>query len=331
MTIIISIVLLIAWLVLVLKWADYLVDGASSLAFKLGVPSLVIGLTIVSFGTSAPELVVSVISAIKWSTQAALGNVIGSNLFNTLLILGVTSLFASLRVQSTTVWKEIPFALLAVVSVFLLGLSDVFNGGQLLNIDLMGNSSVGILGAAQWLILLSFFAVFMYYVFGLAQADSTDSDVPELLPQWQSWLMIVWWLAALVFWWQLAVTHAVKLATVIGMSEKIIWLTILSIGTSLPELVTSIKAARKGQSDIAIGNVVGSNIFNIFWILGVSALITPIPLIGSNVFDLYALIWATLFLFGLLFIKRRFHLEKLEWVLMIVAYVAYIIYLIIQW
>jgi len=328
---IISILLLIVWLSLVIKWADYLVDGATSLAFKFGVPALVIGLTIVSFGTSAPELVVSLMSAINWSTQASLGNVIGSNLFNTLVILGVTSFFTSLKVWSSTVWKEIPFALLAALSVLLLGAWLVINDGTLFQIPWSGDMVVGTLGISQWLVLLMFFGIFMYYVFGLTQGTSEPDewDAPELLENWKTWVYIIWWLAALIFWGDLAVKHAVSLATMIGLSEKVIGLTILSVGTSLPELVTSIKAARKWQSDIAIGNVIGSNIFNVFWILWIVALVSPITLNGSNVFDLMVLIGITVLLFWLLFINRRFHIEKFEWAVLILIYISYITYLLI--
>lgn len=332
MDIILSILLLIGGLFLVIKWADYLVDGASSLAFKLGVPALVIGLTIVSFGTSAPELVVSVISALKWSTQASLGNVIWSNLFNTMVILGITAFFAPLRVQSSTVWKEIPFSLLAGLSVLLLWAWVVINDGSLFSIARSGSDIVWSLWVSQGIILLAFFAIFMYYVFGLAKGTSwpIEDNIPESLPQWKVWLYIVGGLIALVWWGQLAVTHAVKLATIIGLSEKIIGLTILSVGTSLPELVTSIKAARRGQSDIAIGNVIGSNIFNLFWILGVVALLGPVDLNGSNILDLMVLIWVTVLVFFLLFINRKFHIEKLEWGILILAYIGYITYLLIH-
>lgn len=332
MTIIISIWLLILWLFLVIKWADYLVDGASSLAFKFGVPALVIGLTIVSFGTSAPELIVSLISGINWSTQASLGNVIGSNLFNTLVILGVTSFFIPLKVQSSTVRKEIPFALLAALSILLLGAGLVINDATLFQIPRSGDTIVGTLGISQWLVLLTFFGIFMYYVFGLATANNEPDqwDAPEILGSWKTWIYILWWLAALILWGDLAVKHAVNLATMIGLSEKVIGLTILSVGTSLPELVTSIKAARKWQSDIAIGNVIGSNIFNVFWILWVVALVSPIALNGSNIFDLMVLIGITILLFWLLFVNRRFHIGRFEWAILIVTYICYISYLLIN-
>lgn len=331
MDILISIVLLIIWLVLVIKGADYLVDGASSLAFRFGVSALVIWLTIVSFGTSAPELVVSLMSALNWSTQASLGNVIWSNLFNTLMILWVTSLIVPLRVQSSTVWKEIPFSLLAWLSVILLWAATVINDGSFFQIPWSGSDVVGSLGISQGIILLSLFAIFMYYVFWLSQQswDSNEEDTPAQLSTLMTWVYMIWGLAALIFGWELAVKHAVSLATTIWLSEKIIGLTILSVGTSLPELVTSIKAARAWQSDIAVGNAIWSNIFNVFWILGIVAIIRPIPLNGSNILDLIVLLAVTVLVFGLLFINRRFHFEKREGMIMISAYVVYIGYLLI--
>ena len=332
MTIILSVLLLFVWLFLVIKGADYLVDGASSLAFKFGISALVVWLTVVSFGTSAPELVVSLMSAVKWSTQASLGNVIWSNLFNTLMILGVTAFFAPLKVQSSTVRKEIPFSLLAGLSVLLLGSATVINNGTFFSVPWNEITIIGELGISQWLILLCFFGIFMYYVFGLTKGvnEPSESQESEVLSTGKTRLYMIWWLVALVFWWDLAVKHAVSLATMVGLSEKVIGLTILSVGTSLPELVTSIKAARKWQSDIAIGNAIGSNIFNVFWILGIVALVRPISLNGSNIMDIIALIAVTILVFILLFINRKFHIEKFEGAVMIAIYISYITYLIIS-
>jgi len=339
MDVVISIILLVVGLFFVIKGADYLVDGASSLAFKYGVPALVVGLTIVSFGTSAPELVVSIISAIKGNTQASFGNVIWSNLFNTLVILGVTAFFVPLKVKSSTVWKEIPFALLAAVSVLLLGFAAIINDGSIFVMSYLQKlpTPAGELGISQWLVLIALFIIFMYYTFGLTksskkdiQEESIDVETSEDLPTRKVRTYILLWLVALVWWWQLAVDNAVSLAQMIWLSDKIIGLTILSVGTSLPELVTSIKAARKWQSDIAIWNVIGSNIFNVFWILGVVALIRPIPLENTNILDVVVLIAVTILTFSLIFIRRKFVIEKFEWAILILVYIAYITFLLMQ-
>lgn len=329
MTILIAIVLLAFGLLVTAKAADYLVDGASSVAKKFNIPSLVIGLTIVAFGTSAPELIVSITAAIQGSTDIALGNVVGSNIFNILFILGLCSMITNLAVQSSTVWKEIPFSLLAAFVTLVLGATIPINDGNLLNLNYNSTEKIGYIGLAQGLILLFFFAIFLYYTFTLAKNGSADkSDQIKPIPNWKSILSIVGGLAGLLIGGRLVVDNAVQIAAFLGLSEKFIGLTIVAAGTSLPELMTSLRAAQKGEADIAVGNIVGSNLFNIFFILGLTATIKQIPIDAQNIFDLIVLVVTTVLLFLVNFLFKRFNLGKIEGVAFLISYIAYVAYLI---
>ena len=316
-------ILFVIGIILLLKGADYLVDGASALAKKLRVPTLVIGLTIVAFGTSMPELVVNIIAALKGSGDIAFGNIVGSNIFNILLILGVASVMRNLKVQHSTTWKEIPFSLLAVVVLF------VFAGKLFLD-----KLNIHSILRVEGIILVLFFIIFLYYVFELARRNKNKLEDNKLeikkLSHWKIWLYILGGLVALYFGGKWTVDGAVSLARLIGISEYLISLTIVAGGTSLPELVTSVIAARKGDADLAIGNIVGSNIFNIFWILGVSAIITPIILPAFAIADLVVLLGTTLLLFLFMFIGKKHELERWQGVIFILLYVAYVYYLIIR-
>ena len=307
---------------LLIKGADYLVDGASSIAKRFGVPTLVIGLTIVAFGTSTPELVVSVIAALKHSGDVAFGNVVGSNVANILLILGAAAMITNLKVQHSTTWKEIPFSLLA--AFVLLAFSVAYH------LDDLGQ----VIYRFEGLILLLFFAVFLYYVVELARRNKANLEDKKLevkrrsLPV--STAMIVGGLLALYFGGKWVVEGAVFTARQFGLSELLISSTIVAIGTSLPELITSIAAARKKDIDLAIGNVVGSNIFNVFWILGASALIYPIALPPSVLIDLSFLVGATLLLFLFMFVGKRHELERWQGGVFLASYAAYLIFLILR-
>jgi cation:H+ antiporter len=281
---VITITLLVAGFLLLIKGADLLVDGSSSIAKRFGISDLVIGLTVVAFGTSAPELVVNLVSAFGGTADIAIGNILGSNIANILLILGITGVIAPLAVQRSTTWKEVPFSLLAVLAV-----------GVMANDVLFGGASESVLTRGDGLILLGFFAVFLYYIFGVAKQGSPDESTSEKvvargLPR--SLAFIVLGLAALIIGGKWVVDSAITLATLWGLSEAVIGLTVVAIGTSLPELSTSIVAALKGKADIAIGNVVGSNIFNIFWILGVTSVIAPLPFSANSNLDIMAVIAA---------------------------------------
>ena len=321
-----NILLLIGGLVLILLGANALTDGAASLAKRFGISELGIGLTIVAFGTSAPELTVSVASALNGSADMAVGNVVGSNLFNTLMIVGCTALFAPIIITRGTLLKEIPLCILASVVLYICASDRLLNGSLLNRID-----------TSDGLILLCFFLIFMSYTFAIAHKPATDEgeekkESAELrhMPLWQSALYIVGGLTALVLGGKGFVSGASGIARGLGVSEAVIGLTIVAGGTSLPELATSIVAALKKNSEIAIGNVVGSNLFNIFFVLGCSATVTPLSLQGITQVDLLVLIAAgiLLWLFGVFFGKRT--ITRIEGSILALAYVAYTAYLIWQ-
>ena len=323
-----NILLLIGGLILILLGANGLTDGAASVAKRFRIPPIVIGLTIVAFGTSAPELTVSVSSALKGSADIAIGNVVGSNIFNTLMIVGCTALFAPIVITRNTLRKEIPLCILSSI-VLLICANDAF----------LDKAPENILNRVDGLLLLCFFLIFMGYTFAIAskpvkmeqQAEhpviEEETEIKSL-PWWQSILYIIGGLAALIFGGQLFVDGATGIARNLGVSESIIGLTLVAGGTSLPELATSIVAALKKNPEIAIGNVIGSNLFNIFFVLGCSASITPLHLSGITNFDLFTLVGSgiLLWLFGLFFAKRT--ITRIEGGIMILCYVAYTVVLI---
>ena len=323
-----NILLLIGGLILILLGANGLTNGAASVAKRFHIPPIVIGLTIVAFGTSAPELTVSVSSALKGSADIAIGNVVGSNIFNTLMIVGCTALFAPIVITRNTLRKEIPLCILSSI-VLLICANDVF----------LDKASENILNRVDGLLLLCFFVIFMGYTFAIASKPATIEQQAEhpvieeeteikSLPWWKSILYIIGGLAALIYGGQLFVDGATGIARNLGVSESIIGLTLVAGGTSLPELATSIVAALKKNPEIAIGNVIGSNLFNIFFVLGCSASITPLHLSGVTNFDLFTLVGSgiLLWLFGLFFAKRT--ITRIEGGVMILCYVAYTVVLI---
>jgi cation:H+ antiporter len=318
-----TIVLFIVGFFILIKGADLLVGGASSLAARLGVSALVIGLTIVAFGTSAPELIVNLLASLSGNTDIAIGNVLGSNIVNILIILGVSAIICPLAVGKGTVWKEIPFAMLAVVVLAFMALDTFIDGAP-----------ASVLSRADGLVLIAFFVIFLYYIFGLARADAARGVAPdESIAQYglgKSIGLIVVGLLGLVVGGKWIVDGAITFASALGVSEALIGLTIVAIGTSLPELATSVVAARKKQIDIAVGNVVGSNIFNIFWILGISAVIAPLPFSPALSFDLLVTLGATLFLFMALFVGARHTLERWQGWLFVATYIAYVAFLVIR-
>lgn len=307
-----NILLLIGGLILILLGANGLTDGAASVAKRFRIPPIVIGLTIVAFGTSAPELTVSVSSALKGSADIAIGNVVGSNIFNTLMIVGCTALFAPIVITRNTLRKEIPLCILSSI-VLLICANDVF----------LDKAPENILNRVDGLLLLCFFVIFMGYTFAIASKPVTMEQQAEhpvieeeteikSLPWWQSILYIIGGLAALIYGGQLFVDGATGIARNLGVSESIIGLTLVAGGTSLPELATSIVAALKKNPEIAIGNVIGSNLFNIFFVLGCSASITPLHLSGITNFDLFTLVGSgiLLWLFGLFLPKEQLQESK---------------------
>ncbi len=317
----INVLLLSLGLGLILAGANFLTDGASAVAKRFNISPLVIGLTIVAFGTSAPELTVSVTSAVGGSAELAVGNVVGSNIFNILMIVGVTAVVAPIAISRGTLKHEIPLALLSSV-VVLICANDIF----------LGVGAENVLSRADGLLMLCFFAIFLAYTFAIARSHSDEEQGDEIksLPIWRCVLYIIGGLAALIFGGNLFVDGSSEIARSLGVSESVIGLTLVAMGTSLPELATSVVAALKKNPEIAIGNVVGSSLFNVFFILGTSATISPLPLGGITNFDLCSLVAASLLLFvaGLYYKTRT--ITRAEGVVMILCYVGYTTYLISQ-
>ncbi|HCC22909.1 TPA: sodium:proton exchanger [Candidatus Falkowbacteria bacterium] len=314
----IACLILIAGFALLIKCADILVDGSSALAKKMGISTIVIGLTIVAFGTSAPELIVNIFSSLQGSNEIAIGNIVGSNIANILLILGIAAFIRKITIKKGTIWKEIPFSLLAVLVMFFLA-----------NDSLIDGQSTSTISRIDGIILLCFFVIFLYYTFGISRAAKTEAGLKiKAMSRWRMFIYIVAGIAGLTVGGKLVVDSAITIATTLGVSQALIGLTIVAVGTSLPELVTSAVAAYKNQADIAIGNVVGSNIFNIFWILGISAIIKPLPFVAAMNFDVLAVMAATIILFLAIFVSEKNVLKRGEGVIFLLLYVCYIAYLI---
>lgn len=312
-----TVLLLLLGFALLIKGADYLVKGASALARKFNVSELVIGLTIVAFGTSAPELVVSVVSSTKGLNEVVYGNVIGSNIFNLFLILGVSAVIYPIVVQRSTIKVEIPYSLLAIVLVFILVNDELLWGIE------------NYFSRIDAFILLIFFSIFMFYVFKNMKRDPEAAAVVEK-QNYSGWIMtfmILGGLLGLVFGGQLVVDNAVIIARSFNLSDKMIGLTIIAAGTSLPELATSAVAAFRKNSDISIGNVVGSNIFNLLFVLGVSGMINPMDYDAGLNIDIYVLMAGTVLLF-VLFLGKSSKLTRWEALILLVGYIAYVAYLI---
>ena len=316
-----SILFLLIGLGLILAGANFLTDGASALAKKFNISPLVIGLTIVAFGTSAPELTVSVVSAIQKSAELAIGNVIGSNIFNILMIVGITALVAPISITKGTLSNEIPLTILSSIIVLICA-NDIF----------LGTDTINVLNRADGLLMLCFFSIFLGYSFAIAKNHTNNDESVEIksLSTGRSILYIIGGLAALIGGGKLFVNGASDIARSLGVNESIIGLTIVAMGTSFPELATSVVAALKKNPEIAIGNVIGSNLFNIFFVLGASATITPLPLGNISNFDLLYLLGASI----LLFITGKYNririITKKEGAIMVIAYIIYTGYLIYQ-
>ena len=315
----ISILTLIAGLAVLIKGADLLIDGASSLAKKFKIPYIVIGLVIVAFGTSFPELMINILAVARGSTDLAIGNVIGSNITNIALILGITAIVYPLVIKTGTTWKEIPLSLLAVVMVFFM-VNDI----------LFDQTDINILSRTDGIALIGFFIIFLYYSYGISKLRKEARDGIKVYKNSISALMILAGMIGLGLGGELTVRSAVKIASLAGLSEAMIGLTIIAIGTSLPELTASVVAALKKNPDIAVGNIVGSNIFNIFWVLGISSVIRPIPLFAQLNIDIGVAIIFTFLLFVFLFIGKRRILERWQGIAFLIIYFVYLGYLIIR-
>ncbi len=309
--------LLIVGFAILIKGADFLVDGASSLAKRLNVSDLMIGLTVVAFGTSAPELTVNLFASAEGMTDAMFGNIIGSNIFNLLFILGVAGVIYPLSVQRTTVKYEIPYSLFCALLLYLLVNDVTFFGGE-------SNS----LSRFDAIVLLIFFGLFMLYIIRQSkkEEDITDEEVKSL-PMWKSILFVGLGLGMLVGGGKLVTDNAVGIAAAFGLSEKLIGLTILAAGTSLPELATSAIAAFRRKTDIAIGNVVGSNIFNILLILGLNGTMKVIPYNDALNVDFFVILFGTVALLLFMFTFKKHKLDRIEAVMFLLAFVLYTVYL----
>ena len=322
----VDILLFLLGIVLIIVGANYLTEGASTLARRMGLSPLVVGLTIVAFGTSAPELIVSLMSALKGNADIAMGNVIGSNIFNILAIGGVTALVAPITITQSTIRREIPLMLLSFLVLFFLSYDTIFAG--------TAGTTENILSRGEGLTLFGFFLIFLTYTFAIAKdaPDDPHADHTPIrsYPLWLLVLFILGGLAALIYGGDLFVSSASSIARTFGMSESFIGLTIVAAGTSLPELATSVAAALKKQPEIAVGNIVGSNIFNIFLILGVSSTITPIRIGGVTALDFLVMIVAglMLYIFAVLFGQRV--VKRGEGAILALSFIAYTVYLIMQ-
>lgn len=311
-----NIVLLIVGFILLIKGADIFVDSSSSLAENLKISKIVIGLTIVAFGTSAPELAVSIKAIISGSSDIVLGNVVGSNILNILLILGISSLFSPMKVKDNTVKKEIPLTILFSCLLTVLAFDNIFDRGNINKIT-----------RTDGITILLFFLVFVYYLFTVMKSGKQEVSNPKygLL---KSTIFMLIGLAGIIFGSNFVVDNAKALALTLGVSEKMISLTIIAFGTSLPELVTSVQAARKNENDIAIGNIIGSNIFNIGIVIGIPSFLFGDILVGTfNYIDMFTMIFAAILLFIVTFKNRK--LGRNEGIIMLLIFVVYYSYVII--
>lgn len=295
--------------VLLIKGADWFVDGAAGIAARFGIPQLVIGLTIVAMGTSAPEAAVSINAALTGNAGITIGNVVGSNILNILIILGVTALIIDVAVQQSTIKYEIPFMLVVT--------------GVLLVFGMTGNEVVFWEGVALWIL----FILYLVYLFRMAKNGEGDEEEEKSRAIWLQILLLIVGGAGIILGADLTVDNASKIATALGMDDRLIGLTIVAFGTSLPELVTSVTAARKGKADIAIGNIVGSNLFNILFVVGTTALITSVEFKAGFIIDSVIAIAAGVLLWLGVFKDKK--LKRPVGIVMLIAYVAYFVYLLV--
>jgi cation:H+ antiporter len=316
---VLNVVLLLAGFVTLIKGADFMVAGASSIARRMKVSMLIIGLTIVAFGTSAPELTVNIINSYNGRNEAIFGNVIGSNIFNLLFILGFTGTIYPLVVQKKSVKYEVPISLVAVFILWAL-VNDVKLKG----------AEQDILTRLDAILLLVGFLFFMYYIYRSMQEQSDSEENIKEYTVFISIVMIISGIAMLIGGGYLVTENAVGIAQKFGLSDKLIGLTILAVGTSLPELATSVVAAYKRSTDIAIGNVIGSNIFNFFFIMGINGLIKPVAYISVLNTDMYVLVAGTVVLLITMFTLSRNKLDRWEAVILLMSYFGYTCYLIIR-
>lgn len=305
-----ELLLLVVGFVMLIKGADIFVEGAAGIAAKFGIPQLVIGLTIVAMGTSAPEAAVSIAAALKGTADITIGNVVGSNIMNILVILGVTAVIVAVAVQRSTVRYEIPFVVLVSIVLLVMGALD------------------GKIGRMDGVILWVLFIVYFVYLFLMAKNGKSEEEIYEDAPIWKLLLFVVLGMALIVIGADVSVDAASEIARVIGLSERFIGLTIVAFGTSLPELCTSVVAAKRGKADLAIGNIVGSNIFNILFVVGTTALIIPVPFNPAFVIDSLVAIAAAVLLW--ICVLKNNKLTRPGGIVMLAGYAGYFAYLMMK-
>ncbi|TXK37084.1 calcium/sodium antiporter [Pontibacter qinzhouensis] len=313
-------ILFIAGFVLLIIGADILVTGSTSLAKRYNISDMVVGLTIVSFGTSLPELIINIIASMSGNSELAIGNIFGSNVANLLLILGIAALICTLPIKRNTVLTEIPFSLIATLLVGFLANAVLFEGDKYLHISRTDGG-----------ILLFFFVLFMAYIYNIAKTNNDpepEEDTGPVMSMGKSMLYILLGVVGLFFGGQWVVNGAVQIAGILGMSESLVGLTVVAVGTSLPELVTSAMAAYRRNIDIAVGNVIGSNIFNLLWILGISAIINPLPFDVVSNTDIVMMIFASTLLIVAIPVGKKNAIDRWNGILFLLVYVVYVIFLI---
>jgi cation:H+ antiporter len=308
-------------MVILIGGANLMVQGASSFAKMLQIPNLIIGLTVVAFGTSFPELMINIFASMDGQSDLAVGNVVGSNIINILLVIGIAAIIKPLRIQSNTVRYELPYSLLAMVLLFIVANDGLIDGNIL-----------SVLSRSDGIIFLAFFAIFIYYTFVVTKGQKhhhTEGHDVVVMSKTKSALLILIGMVGLYFGGEFIVDSATKLAKEWGLSEVVIGILVVALGTSLPELATSIVASYKGNADMAIGNIVGSNIFNVFFVLGVSATISPIEFNPSINGDLLMAFIATLLLFLFVFTGKGRKVDRLEGSIFLVLYTSYVVWLLV--
>lgn len=309
MDFLLQLVLLIVGFVMLIKGADWFVEGAAGIARKFGIPQLVVGLTIVAMGTSAPEAAVSITAALKGNAGISIGNVVGSNIMNVFVILGITAAIIAIAIQDSTVKYEIPYLIFISVAFLAMG----YTGGSISRLE----------GVILW----ALFILYLAYLFRLAKKGSDEEEEENRSPLF---LLLSGIVGAVIIVWgsNITVDSATAIAKMIGLSESFIGLTIVALGTSLPELVTSVTAAKKGSADIAIGNIVGSNIFNILFVIGTTALIIPVPFAANFLIDSAIAIFAAILLW--ICVLKTKKLTRMGGIIMLLCYGAYFVYLLMQ-
>lgn len=309
-------ILLIIGFILLIKGADYFVEGSSNLAKALKIPTLIIGLTVVAFGTSAPEAVVSIVASTKGSNEIALSNIIGSNIFNLLAVLGISAIVKGLKASRQIITKDFLFSILATL-ILIAMMFDKFLSGDKLNIITRG----------EGLVLLSILVLYVYSLILTASKEKKlIKEKHKLTPK--DILMLVLGLSAVILGGELVVKSSQQIALNLGISETLVGLTIVSIGTSLPELVTSIVAAKKGETDIALGNVIGSNIFNILFVLGISSTLSPILVNSQSLIDVLILLGITIICYIFTIYNQR--IGRTKGIIMTITYLIFMIYIIMR-